>query len=400
MPHPLFNSLGSNYSARYVRLALKQLIWPDRSAPDRLTALLNERWPGKVQLVYKGRDAIEYALRVLKIGKGQAVITQAFSCHAIEEAIARTGATPIYADLDPVRLNPSPKTLEAAWRKSPSIQAVIIQHTLGLPADIKRIRTWCDQHDVWLIEDLAQAAGGSDTTGTPLGSVADVVVLSFGRDKVIDGVAGGAVILRHPDLELLSRQLPQPPRLAVMQDLTYPVLTSLIRTWFSSGVGKIIWKVGRMTGWLRSPVASPTHHMTRLPASLAALAADQLAELAASLEHRRQIAQTYLHVWHKSPLVPPVYALTGIVAGATHQRFLINTTEPTQVIHQAAAANIYISDRWYRQPVDSGSLNRATVYLVGSCPVAENLAHHCSNVPTHRGISATAAKRIAEALYV
>src|SRR5258708_9097790 len=93
-------------------------------------------------LFYKGRDAIEFALRVLEIGKEDVVLTQAFTCHAIEEAIVRAGTVPTFVDLAEGEMNPSVQTIQNAVKekKIDIPKALIIQHTLGVPANIKEVQ--------------------------------------------------------------------------------------------------------------------------------------------------------------------------------------------------------------------------------------------------------------------
>src|SRR5258708_4589440 len=111
MPKPIFNSLGSNYTFDFAMLAFTQIFVADNMQLEKLKKNLNERYHGATTLVFKGRDAIELALHAHHIGAGDVVLTQAFTCCAIEEAIVRAGATPTYIDLEKEMLNPSVHTL-------------------------------------------------------------------------------------------------------------------------------------------------------------------------------------------------------------------------------------------------------------------------------------------------
>ena len=123
MSHPIFNSLGSNYSWNFVRLALKNIFFCDKSAQARLISRLNEKFHGQTFLFYKGRDAIEFSLRAYGIGSipEDTVLTQAFSCHAIEEAIIKAGAKPFFVDLKDGQLNPSLDTVQYAFRRAQAL---------------------------------------------------------------------------------------------------------------------------------------------------------------------------------------------------------------------------------------------------------------------------------------
>lgn len=386
---PLFNSQGSNYDFRFAVYALMGLALKRRDAVGQLQRRLKEMYGGEVTTFYKGRDAIEYGLRCLGVGKDDVVLTQGFACYAIEEAITRVGAMPGYVDVERKSLNLSPATLDVAYQQYPGAKAVLVQHTLGYPADIEGIRRWCRERKMWLIEDLAQSMGGSDLHGEPLGSKADVVVLSFGKDKVVDGVSGGAAVVRGKGQVSKVVVDAQPPKIAVMKNLVYPLLMWLIRMTDVVLVGKVIHRLARMVGFIPSPVESPTRKMTRLPSPLAVLALRQLGVLDERLEHRRRVAETYL-----IELADVAVVTEKQVAVGANLRFPIAVEDVDGLIAYLKTRQIHIADRWYRKAVDSGALDRRTVYRVGSCPWAERRAQAVVNLPTHQGVSIRAASAL------
>ena len=104
----LFNSLGSNYSFSFAWKAFMLAILP--SGKQSLTVLKNgleKEFNGKAFFFHKGRDAITYALKLLKLPENSKVITQGFTCYAIEEGIREAQCEPVYADIDPLSLNPT-----------------------------------------------------------------------------------------------------------------------------------------------------------------------------------------------------------------------------------------------------------------------------------------------------
>src|SRR5690554_5521362 len=115
MNEVVFNSLGANYTGRFAWTALMQLLRNSQKECSNLEQLLARRYNGTAWPFYKGRDAIEFALRVVAKTKGYKkkpiVFTQAFACYAIEEAILRAGWQPAYVDIASGDLNPSIKTL-------------------------------------------------------------------------------------------------------------------------------------------------------------------------------------------------------------------------------------------------------------------------------------------------
>src|SRR4051812_3791861 len=103
--------------------------------------------------VANGTDAIVLVLDALGIGAGDEVICPAFTFYATAEAIARAGATPVFADIDPVTLNVDPA--DVADRITPRTKAIVPVHLFGRPAPVAELR----ELGLPLVEDAAQAFG-------------------------------------------------------------------------------------------------------------------------------------------------------------------------------------------------------------------------------------------------
>jgi dTDP-4-amino-4,6-dideoxygalactose transaminase len=111
--------------------------------------------------VANGTDALVLVLEALEIGAGDEVICPSFTFYATAEAIMRTGATPVFADIDPVTLNVDPE--DVAAKMTDRTRAIMPVHLFGRPADLGPL----DGLGVPMIEDAAQAFGapGVATTG-------------------------------------------------------------------------------------------------------------------------------------------------------------------------------------------------------------------------------------------
>ncbi len=398
---PIFGSLGSNYSANFAFQALWSWVSADQNQVEKLKHALTTIWPGKdIVLTAKGRDGLELALRGLDIDVGEWVLTQAFSCVAVEEAINRAGARPAYYDLSEKSLTPSVETLEVARQKileqgvlPQQVKGLILQFTLGaVPAELDKIILWANQHKLKLVADLAQAAGASDQQGASLGLDADAVVLSFGRDKVLDAVNGGVVIFSKQQKNNLEKYLETDRSLfSEFKDASYPVLSWLVRQTFSFGIGKLLIKLFKLSGWWSSPVVADHNRPHSLSPFHSELVLKRLTTWKNELKHRREIAQIYHQKLSQyAPITDREIEL------GTNLRYPILVDNPNKLLSYLEKSNVYISDRWYRSPVDSGSLNRPTVYTPGLCSQAEALAKHMINLPTHINISPLQAHQLAE----
>ncbi|HET8812801.1 MAG TPA: DegT/DnrJ/EryC1/StrS family aminotransferase [Gaiella sp.] len=111
--------------------------------------------------VANGTDALVLALEAMGVGRGDEVICPAFTFYATAEAIARVGATPVFADIDPVTLNLEPADVEG--RITERTKAIVPVHLFGRPASLAALAAL----GVPLLEDAAQAFGaeGVATTG-------------------------------------------------------------------------------------------------------------------------------------------------------------------------------------------------------------------------------------------
>jgi dTDP-4-amino-4,6-dideoxygalactose transaminase len=103
--------------------------------------------------VANGTDALVLALEAMGIGRHDEVICPSFTFYATAEAIARVGATPVFADIDPVTLNLDPE--DVAERITPRTKAIMPVHLFGRPAPLGALQAL----GVPLLEDAAQAFG-------------------------------------------------------------------------------------------------------------------------------------------------------------------------------------------------------------------------------------------------
>lgn len=102
-----------------------------------------------------GTDSLFLILKALGIGPGDEVITPAFSCMPSAECISLTGATVVFADVDDQYYTLDPIDVER--KITPKTKAVIAVHLYGQAAPVTQLKTLCDNHNIHLIEDCAQA---------------------------------------------------------------------------------------------------------------------------------------------------------------------------------------------------------------------------------------------------
>ncbi|NQT16247.1 MAG: DegT/DnrJ/EryC1/StrS family aminotransferase [Planctomycetes bacterium] len=145
-----------------------------------------------------GSDALLLALMAFEIGPGDEVILPSFTFFATASAITRLGATPVFADIDPVTFNIDPKHVEQLV--GPATKAILPVHLFGQCAEMGAIRRIADAGNFPVIEDAAQAIG-AQLDGRSAGSIGDVGCFSFYPTKNLGGAGdGGMLTCRRDDL--------------------------------------------------------------------------------------------------------------------------------------------------------------------------------------------------------
>ena len=138
-----------------------------------------------------GTTALHLALGVLGIKPGDEVIVPALTFVATANAVTYTGATPVLADVDPVTWTLDPESVRR--QITPRTRAIIPVHLYGHPCDMDPILAVAREHDLWVVEDAAEAHGAR-YRGRRVGSLGDLACFSFYGNKIITTGEGGMVV--------------------------------------------------------------------------------------------------------------------------------------------------------------------------------------------------------------
>ena len=153
--------------------------------------------------VSSGTDALLAALMALKIGAGDEVITTSFTFFATAGCVSRTGAKPVFVDIDPRTYNIDPQLIERAI--TPRTKAVIPVHLFGQMCDMEAIMEIAQRHKLHVIEDAAQSIS-STYKGRKAGSIGHVGCFSFFPSKNLGGAGDGGMVVTN-DADLNDRLL-------------------------------------------------------------------------------------------------------------------------------------------------------------------------------------------------
>lgn len=146
--------------------------------------------------VNSGTDALVIGLRAMGVGPGDEVITTPFTFFATAEAVSQLGATPVFVDVDPATYNLDPA--QVAKAVTARTKAIIPVHLYGQAADMTALRAIAAEHGLRIVEDVAQAFGGT-WRGRKLGTLGDLGAYSFFPSKNLGGFGDGGLIATDDD---------------------------------------------------------------------------------------------------------------------------------------------------------------------------------------------------------
>jgi perosamine synthetase len=157
------------------------------------------------KLVGEG-EAIAYAaarmafydlMRLLDISKGDEVVLLGATCAVMVNAVMRTGATPIFADIDPDTFGSSRETISACI--SLKTRMIVAQHSFGIPCNIEPIAKFAKEKNIFLLEDCALTLG-SKVNGVIVGNFGDAALFSTDHSKPLSTLTGGLIYTRDKAL--------------------------------------------------------------------------------------------------------------------------------------------------------------------------------------------------------
>ncbi len=348
-----------------------------------------------------GRSCLLAILEAMDIKKGDEIIVQAFTCNAVINPILKNGAKPIFVDLKD-DLNIDEKKI--GEKISPQTKAIIVQHTFGWPAEVEEIKKICQENNLYLIEDCAHSLG-AEYNGKYCGSFGDISFFSFGKDKIISSVFGGAVVVNNVKLlekiEKEYNESPFPSSSWTFQQLLYPSLMEYIfLPLFRFRIGRKIWSAFFELNafYLRSVTKEenqgilPSFFGKKLPNALAGLALNQLKKLERFNNHRREIAAVYFREFKDIAVFKEDFEKRNPV----FMRFPLKSNKASLIISEARKFGLFLNDGWRETiVVPPKTIQEKMGYRKGECKLAEELTKEIVSLPTHIKVSVKDAEKIA-----
>jgi len=141
-----------------------------------------------------GSDALLLALAGLGVGPGDQVLCPAYTSLATAGSIARLGAEPVFADVDPATYNVCIESLEERAERCTRLKAIVPVHLFGQAAQLPQIEALARRRGAALVEDAAQAVGALDQRGRRVGGSEHPACFSFSPMKNLGGVGDGGLV--------------------------------------------------------------------------------------------------------------------------------------------------------------------------------------------------------------
>ena len=342
----------------------------------------------ELYLFNRGREALYFALQTLGITEGDEVIIQAMTCVAVVAPILSLKAKPVYVDINQYDLNIDITDLEK--KITSRTKAVIVQHTFGNIADVKKISEIAKARNIYVIEDCAHLFY-TDYSNTYMNKCSDISFFSFAQDKGISAVQGGLVVINNSKIKDIAMNqylnVENQSKDQGMYNAKYIRLWGMIKKYYFTPIipfqsritlGKTLVMIFRWLGLIKQQATSSvdlTLSMNRISEVQSALLLNQLEKCDVMNKRREDITEIY------NERLNPEFKNSGVTKCLLRYPILLSNPG---VVMQKLKAHKYICGRWYNSIVFPIHKNLDKVgYGLGSCPRAEALTKGILNLPTN-----------------
>ena len=317
--------------------------------------------------------ALHLSLLVAGIGAGDEVVTTPLTFCATANAIIHTGATPVFADVDPATMNLTPRA--AAEATTPRTRAWLPVHYAGRPVDTAEFRAGARRRGLALIEDAAHCVEGV-SNGEKIGTTGDLTCFSFYATKNLAAGEGGMVTTGSDEW------------------------ADRIRIASLHGMTRGAWSRYGRTGTSRYDVLMPGFKYN-MPDLQAAIGLRQLASLERRLSRREDLWRRYDEGLADLPIERP----TAVRQGDRHARHLYTILVDERQSGcsrdrlQSSLRERGISTSVHFTPVHLLSYYATRYdYRRGMFPVAETIGERTLSLPLSSGMSNAAIDRVVDVL--
>lgn len=346
-----------------------------------------------------GRMAFYSLLKALNIGAGDEVILPGFTCSVMPNAVFRTGATPIFADIDRDTFGSDP--IEIEKNMCPKTKLIVAQHSFGIPCNIPDIAKLGYEHGIFVMEDCAITLD-SAIDGIKVGNWGDAAMFSTDHSKPLNTLIGGLLYTKDkalyrriknysdklPDLNNVHQQRLFKQFLFERKNYTPERYTRSIilnhakalKKKLSSGKKQFVFLEADYTK--ESFSGSNYPYPAKLPAFLAQIGLYELDRWAVEKEKRKALLNGYLEIFRHSRLaeyLPKAYAHAELEI--VPLRFVFEYPE-AETLMKKMDRYIDVGWTWFQSPVICCPGGPESLgYVPGSCTRGETVGKNIINWP-------------------
>jgi perosamine synthetase len=334
-------------------------------------------------------------MRLMGVGKGDEVILLGATCAVMANAVLRTGATPVYSDIDP-------DTFGSSWKSivdcvTPHTRMIVAQHSFGIPCNIEEIVKFAKSKNIFLLEDCALTLG-SRVNGLTVGNFGDASLFSTDHSKPLNTLTGGLIYTKNAKLaeRLRLLQTSCPDLSVARQKALYRRFLLEANYCAPSRYGRLglidifslIWKrLAHNEGdFLVDDFGEagtlPYPYPAKIPTFLAAVGLMEIKRWEMVSNERSTILRLLLDVLGESKsgaYLPAAYRNTALNIVPLRLAW----SEPGGGNIRCSIANIIsISWTWFMEPVIGAKQPlRGLGYSIGECPISERTGPNMVNLP-------------------
>lgn len=384
------SSLSSSDLGQYRSLLTKQF----GENNQHFETLFSKHMGGGFSTTFASARMGFYALlKQWGVKKGDEVILLGFTCSVMGNAVLRTGAKPTFSDIDANTYGSNIESIKKVVTKNTKV--VVAQHTFGIPCDIEPIVRYCNNNNIYVIEDCALSFD-SRINGIQVGSFGDAALFSFDHSKPINAVTGGLVYTKikkvHNNLKTIQSQSGELPK--VQKQALYNTMVFESRYFKPNlyGRGKLVYIMAikffhsKYDGHLDKDFSEITNHNkypypAKMPEFVANLAIQELNRWNTEKEIRKHNLKNFLNSSHEigvDKYLPTAYfdKKKDIVP----LRFIYSHRKAA-VIKERLKWKVETSWYWFTSPLIACKDPSVFGYIHNSCDQSEFLGRDIINWP-------------------
>lgn len=354
----------------------------------------------KVSLFWKGRVGLYAILKSLDIEPGDEIILPAYTCVVVPNPIIYLGARPVYVDVDPLTYNLDPEKVRAAI--SPKTRVILAQNTYGLSSELDSLLEIAQENNLTVIEDCTHGLGGR-YRGKPNGTIADIAFFSSQWNKPFSTGLGGMVWTRDENVSTRLQQFEDsltPPSTAetVLLRVLYFTREYLLHpSLYWSAVRFYRWLsqhnliIGSSQGTELERPEMPEDFLKGFSEFQAKIGIQALQKFESVIKHRKKVASALGEILDQLGIQKP-FVPEHMEHG--YLKYPILVKDRAKFMEAAMEAKIELGD-WFISPIHPVTQNfHLWHYQYGKYPIAEALAEHVVNLPTHPDVDEAYLSRI------